>query len=136
MCSFGHLQFRCVFNGGAKRAREVCVCWGGGVNSRAVSLVFMAQLKIAALKQAIISLSLSPFCLPHCCCIKCLPSLPYLCSPLCISTPSNSPFSRPPLPLSSFLYTAISPTLSVRFSLMGAIEKIICCCCIYSTGGS
>lgn len=81
----------------------------------------MAQLKIAALKQAIISLSLSPFCLPHCCCIKCLPSLPYLCSPLCISTPTHSPISNSPFSRSPFLSLHFSALQSPRLSLCASV---------------
>lgn len=89
VCSFGHLQFRSVFNGGERRGR--------GVDFGAVSLVFMAQLKIAALKQAIISLPL-PLLSPTLLLYKMSPlSLPYLCSPLCISTPTHSPISNSPV---------------------------------------
>lgn len=147
-----------VFNG--EQLRELSVYNLGSRNSAAFStgeqgereretvgllqsLVFMAQPEIAALKQAIISLPLhlslplsptllryemSPLSPP--------PPLPLV--PLCVaflpiilllllSSPFLLPRSLHPLsPRTPWL----SLSLSVLFSLVGAIEKIICCCCV------
>lgn len=110
------------------------------------SLVFMAQLEIAALKQAIISLPLPFFCLPHCCAMKCLPSpslplslltlfifLLYLF--LSLSSSSSSPSS---LLAPHSLSLSLSFSLSLYSSVLWEpFRKIICCCWVfYSTGGS
>lgn len=99
-----------------------------GVDCRAVwSLVFIAQLKIAALKQAIISpLSLStslPFFHPHRCSMKCLPSFSPL-TPLHLILPLF-------LPLSSLL---LSPAPSVL--LWEPLRKSFAAVVFYPTGGS
>lgn len=62
-------------------------------------MVFMAQLEIAALKQAIISLPLPFFCLPHCCAMKCLPSPSLPLSLLTSSSSSSTSSSLSPAPL-------------------------------------
>lgn len=120
--------------------------WGvGGGLLR--SLVFMAQPEIAALKQAIISRP--PFCLPHCCAMKFPPQPPsppppnLLPPPLLHCIPLSCIFLLPhpsihpsiPLGLSIPSRPALPGSLSVFFSLVGAIEKIICCCCVLFDGG-